>query len=190
MVPHQQENPVFTYDLADERQALLSTKALREIPEKANGRLLTATWNLTNFGLPKRTDDDLALKGGAVLIAGSGMCTGGRVRHHLKHNLWRQNCSVVFVGFASRGTLARRIVDGARQVRIFGEDIQVRAHIHTIGGFSAHADQDELLAWHEQLGHPARTFLVHGEEDAMSTFAEQLSDTEVLMPQLNDEFDL
>lgn len=183
----------------DSPMAISATEIFRHHPEcydEDSCDLFTNGQDPFNFqGLHfvRETADSIALnrfKGGAVLIAGSGMCTGGRVRHHLKHNLWRQDCSVVFVGFASRGTLARRIVDGAKTVRIFGEDIPVRASIHTIGGFSAHADQNELLAWHEQLGHPARTFLVHGEEDAMSTFAEQLSGTEVLMPQLNDEFDL
>lgn len=150
------------------------------------------------FGLPglhftRQTADSMALNrigGGAVIIAGSGMCTGGRVRHHLKHNLWRQNCSVVFVGFAARGTLARRIIDGADAVRIFGEEIPVRARIHTIGGFSAHADRDELLAWQRQVGNPGRTFLVHGEEEAMQSFARRLTDTEVIMPELHDVFDL
>jgi metallo-beta-lactamase family protein len=130
------------------------------------------------------------ISGGAVIIAGSGMCTGGRVRHHLKHNLWRDNSSVVFVGFAAYGTLARRIVDGAKEVRIFGEEIRVRAHVYTIGGFSAHADRDELLAWHRQTGNPQRTFLVHGEEEAMASFAKQLNDTEVIMPDLNEVYPL
>lgn len=98
-----------------------------------------------------------------MIIAGSGMCTGGRIRHHLKHHLWRKDSSIIFVDFAARGTLARCIVDGADEVRIFGEQIPVRARIHTIGGFSAHADRDELLAWHQATGKPGRTFLVYGE---------------------------
>lgn len=99
---------------------------------------------------------------GAIILAGSGMCNGGRVRHHLKHNLWRERCSVVFVGYAAEGTLARRIVDGAASVRIFSEEIPVRAQVGTINGFSAHADQTSLLAW---LGDAPRrkVFLVHGE---------------------------
>ncbi len=130
------------------------------------------------------------ISGGALIMAGSGMCTGGRVRHHLKHNLWRHDSSVIFVGYAARGTLARRIVDGARSVHIFREEIPVRARIHTIGGFSAHADRDQLLAWHRRTGDPARTFLVHGEEEAMAHFARHLERTEVTMPGLHETFQL
>jgi metallo-beta-lactamase family protein len=125
------------------------------------------------------------LAGGAVIMAGSGMCTGGRVRHHLKHNLWRQQASVVFVGYAARGTLGREIVDGAKRVRIFGEDIAVNARIHTINGFSAHAGQAELLAWQAQIA-PAKTFLVHGEEEATRKFGALLKGTEVVIPALNE----
>jgi metallo-beta-lactamase family protein len=103
---------------------------------------------------------------GALIMAGSGMCTGGRIRHHLKHNLWREACSVIFVGFAAPGTLARSIIDGASEVQLLGERVRVRARIHTINGFSAHADHDELLAWHAHTGRPATTFLVHGEPRA------------------------
>ena len=122
-------------------------------------------------------------------MAGSGMCTGGRVRHHLQHNLGREDSSVVFVGYAAVGTLARRIIDGAQQVRIFGEDIPVRARIYTINGFSAHADQAELLAWQKRTG-AKRTFLVHGEEDTMRQFAAKLAKTRVEMPGANEIFAL
>ncbi|MFT7494439.1 MAG: metallo-beta-lactamase family protein [Alteromonas macleodii] len=105
------------------------------------------------------------ISGGAVIMAGSGMCTGGRVRHHLKHNIWRSDCSVIFVGFAAEGTLARQIVDGAKHIRISGENIQVNAQIHTINGFSAHADQRELLYWASHTGKPKTVFLVHGDYD-------------------------
>jgi len=127
--------------------------------------------------------------GGAIIMAGSGMCTGGRVRHHLQHNLGRADSSVVFVGYAAVGTLARRIIDGAKQVTIFGENIQVSARIYTINGFSAHADEAELLAWQKQTG-AKRTFLVHGDEDTMKKFAAQLADTDVEMPRPNQTFDL
>ena len=117
------------------------------------------------------------------------MCTGGRVRHHLKHNLWRHDASVIFVGFAARGTLARQIIDGAKEVSIFGERIPVHARIHTINGFSAHADQAELLAWQKQT-HAGRTFLVHGEEETMQHFAAKLAGTQVEMPAIGQAFDL
>ena len=129
------------------------------------------------------------IRGGAVIMAGSGMATGGRVRHHLRHNLWRADCSVVFVGFAAKGTLGRQIIDGQNPVRIFGEDIPVRARIHTINGFSAHADQAELSAWHGQTG-AGLTFLTHGEEPTMQQFAARLTNTRIEMPSLHQSFDL
>jgi metallo-beta-lactamase family protein len=129
------------------------------------------------------------IRGGAIIMAGSGMATGGRVRHHLKHNISREECCVIFVGFAARGTLARQIIDGRNPVHILGDDTPVRARIHTINGFSAHADQAELLQWHRHTG-AARTFLTHGEEAAMQTFASRLGKTPVEMPTLNQSFDL
>ena len=97
---------------------------------------------------------------------------------------------MVFVGYAARGTLAREIIDGAMSVRIFGEEIPVRASIHTIGGFSAHADQAELLAWHARTGSPKTTFLVHGEDKSMHAFAKKLNQTKVKMPKLHQKFEL
>jgi metallo-beta-lactamase family protein len=129
------------------------------------------------------------VRGGAIIMAGAGMATGGRVRHHLKHNISREECSVIFVGFAAEGTLARQIIDGQNPVHILGDDIPVRAGIHTINGFSAHADQAELLKWHGHTG-AARTFLTHGEEAAMQAFASRLGKTQVQMPTLNQSFDL
>ena len=128
--------------------------------------------------------------GGAVIMAGSGMCTGGRIRHHLQNNISREECSILFVGFAASGTLARQVIDGAKEVRIYGEKSVVRAKIHTINGFSAHADQAELLAWHRQTGNPERTFLVHGEEEVMRQFATRLEGTEIVMPALNETFNI
>jgi len=141
----------------------------------------------------RETAESMAINqvsGGAVIMAGSGMCTGGRVRHHLKHNLGRERSSVIFVGYAAQGTLARQIIDGARNVDIFGEDYAVRAQIHTIGGFSAHAGQEQLLEWHRHTGKPEVTFLVHGEKDSMSSFGARLRDTRVEMPQLHQAFEL
>jgi metallo-beta-lactamase family protein len=129
------------------------------------------------------------VRSGAIIMAGSGMATGGRVVHHLRHNISREACSVIFVGFAAKGTLARQIIDGQNPVHMLGEDVPVRAAIHTIDGFSAHADQAALLQWHEHTG-AARTFLTHGEEDAMQAFASRLGKTQVDMPALNQSFDL
>ena len=110
---------------------------------------------------------------GAVIIAASGMCDGGRIRHHLAANLPRPESSIVFTGFQAQGTLGRRIVDGAREVRIFGEDIPVRARVHTIGGLSAHADQAALLGWLRKFRAPPRqTFVVHGEAATADLFAQ------------------
>jgi metallo-beta-lactamase family protein len=129
------------------------------------------------------------IKGGAIIMAGSGMATGGRIRHHIRHNIWRRETGMVFVGFASQGTLARQIIDGAKSIRLFGEEIPVKAKVYTIGGFSAHADQAELLAWHAPSKAPL-TYLVHGEETVMQTFGPLLSGTKVVMPKLHEGFEL
>lgn len=150
------------------------------------------------FGLPglhytRQTEDSIAINriaGGAIIVAGSGMCTGGRVRHHLKHHLWRKDSSIVFVGFAAMGTLGRSLIDGAKVANIFGEKISVNAEIYTIGGFSAHADQAELLNWHRQTGNPKKTFLVHGEEEAMKVFANKLDHKNAVMPEKNQVYEL
>ena len=113
------------------------------------------------------------IEGGAVVIAGSGMMTGGRIVHHLKHNLWRPAASVVVVGYQAEGTLGRRLVDGAQSVRLLGDDVTVRASVHTINGFSAHADRDDLLAWLEGTG-DAEVVLVHGESHVMDSFGGEL----------------
>jgi metallo-beta-lactamase family protein len=150
-------------------------------------------FQITGLHFTRETAASIALNqvgGGAVILAGSGMCTGGRVRHHLRYNLWREESTIVFVGFAAQGTLARHIIDGASRVRIFGEEIDVRASIYTINGFSAHADQAELLAWHESTGKPELTFLVHGDEDVMQNFAPLLCDTRVEMPELGQRYEI
>jgi metallo-beta-lactamase family protein len=111
------------------------------------------------------------IKSGAVIISASGMCNAGRIKRHLADNLGREECAVVFTGFQANGTLGRRIVDGAKSVRIFGEEVPVCARIYTIGGLSAHADQAELLAWLRHFRRPPRqTFVVHGEPGAAAAF--------------------
>lgn len=112
------------------------------------------------------------IKSGIIVIAGSGMCEGGRMPHHLKHNLWRHECAVVFVGYQGIGTLGRQIVDRAKSVRILGEEIAVRASIYTINGFSAHADQTELIGWLSHFKDSPEVFIVHGEENVACSFSE------------------
>jgi metallo-beta-lactamase family protein len=111
---------------------------------------------------------------GAIIIAGSGMCTGGRIRHHLKWNLWREATRVVIVGFQAQGTPGRALVDGAKRIRMLGEDIAVRAHIHTLGGFSAHAGQSDLVKWAGHFQPHPQLYLVHGELDKMQALQARL----------------
>lgn len=115
------------------------------------------------------------LDGPAIVVAGSGMMSGGRIVHHLKHHLWKPETSLIVVGYQAYGTLGRRLVDGARKVRIHGEHISVAASIHTINGFSAHADQDDLLDWLDATG-DAEIYLVHGERRVMDELAGVLHD--------------
>jgi metallo-beta-lactamase family protein len=103
------------------------------------------------------------------------MCDGGRIKHHLRHNLWRPETTVIFVGFQAEGTLGRKLVNGDDMVRIFGEEIQVNAKIYTINGLSAHADREGLLDWASHLrGSDPMTFVVHGEERAAFDFSRAL----------------
>lgn len=107
------------------------------------------------------------IESGVIIIAGSGMCTGGRIRHHLKHNLWRNNAHVVIVGYQANGTPGRKLVDGDKEFKIGGDTIAVNATIHTLGGFSAHASQSQLLEWANQFSKPfPEVYLIHGETEA------------------------
>lgn len=189
----------YTSVFLDSPMAISATRIFERHPECFDTETLKVShdgedpFDLPGLHFTRETADSMAINqvdGGAVIMAGSGMCTGGRVRHHLKHNLWHEKNSIVFVGYAAHGTLARRIIDGEERVRIFGEEIPVRASIHTIGGFSAHADQAELLHWHQHTGNPKTTFLVHGEENSMQTFARKLKDTHIEMPGLGQVYPL
>jgi len=123
----------------------------------------------------RTAEDSIAINqkaGPAIVIAGNGMCTAGRIKHHLKHNLWRKGCAVVIVGFQAEGTVGRKLVEGAPSVKVLGERILVRARVFTIGGFSAHADQQDLLDWIAHFGNPSlRVYAVHGEESISEVFA-------------------
>ena len=149
-------------------------------------------FSLPGLHFTREKADSIAInqvKGGAVIMAGSGMCTGGRIRHHLAHNVSRAEASILFVGYAAVGTPARDIIDGAKEVRILGETLPVRAQIHTVNGFSAHADQRELLAWQDRIAGKKLIALVHGERGSMQAFAKKLT-CKALMPKLNDEIDI
>lgn len=137
--------------------------------------------NLSNLKFTPTTAQSQAINltsGPAVVISASGMCNAGRVKHHLRHNLWREGASVVFVGYQGKGTPGRRIVDGAETIRIFGEDIAVKAKVFTIGGFSAHAGQSEMLEWLKHFTTPGmKVFLVHGENKKQRTLAKLIEQT-------------
>lgn len=142
--------------------------------------------------------DSMALndiRGGAVIISASGMCDAGRIKYHLQHNLPRRECSVIITGFQAAGTLGRRLVDGARRVRLFGKEVPVHADILTIGGLSAHADQEGLLGWLGKFDRPPRhCFVVHGEADASAAFASaitrRLDWRGVVVPRFGETFTL
>ncbi|EJW92469.1 metallo-beta-lactamase family protein, partial [gut metagenome] len=111
-----------------------------------------------------------------VIISASGMCEAGRIRHHLKHNLWRPENTVLFVGYQANGTLGRALVEGVDRVRLFGETIEVRCQIRTLSGVSGHADNAGLLNWASAFEpRPKKFFVVHGEDSVTDTFAERLS---------------
>lgn len=133
------------------------------------------------------------IKSGAIIVAGSGMCNGGRIVHHFKHNLWRKDCHLIFTGFQARGTTGRAIVDGAKSVRVFREDIMVGAHVHTLGGFSAHAGQSQLIEWASNFEDRPELHLIHGELEKMqilqSEFKKRL-DWDVNIPELGDRIAL
>ena len=129
-----------------------------------------------------------------IIISASGMCEAGRIRHHLKHNLWNPKNSIVFVGYQGQGTLGRSLVEGIKMVTLFGEEIQVNAEIHNLEGFSGHADQNGLFAW---LAHfeqkPKQIFLVHGEEESKKDFAKLVNEKLLYEPIVvmgNSEFEL
>jgi len=136
-----------------------------------------ALFKLPNLHLSQQTEFSMKINrivSGAIIIAGSGMCTGGRIKHHLKHNIWRKKAHLIIIGFQARGTLGRAIVDGAKHIRLWGETMQVNACVHTIGGLSAHADQQGLMDWYRHFENHPKVVLVHGEPDAMDVLSNRL----------------
>lgn len=132
---------------------------------------------LPRLKLCRTAEESIAInkvKQGAIIIAGSGMCTGGRIRHHFKHRIWHDSTTVMFIGFQAIGTLGRALVDGRKDIRLFGEEFKVRARIETIGGLSAHAGQRALIEWAANFSSKPRLCLVHGEARALDALSQKL----------------
>jgi len=167
----------------DSPMAIRIVDVMRKHPEyfdKETSRLLKSKGDPFYFpglkltGTAKESRKINLFKSNTIIIAGSGMCTGGRIKHHLKHNIWRKESSLIFVGYQARGTLGRLIVDGQRKVRIFGEPYRVNANTYTIGGFSAHADREILFDWLKGSKGIKHLFLVHGENNTLLKFKKDL----------------
>src|SRR4030043_2034853 len=158
----------------DSPLAISATEIFKENPdcfdEETKGLLLGGEdpLELPEIKYTRTTEESKAINEdprSGIIISASGMCASGRGHHHLKHHLWRSESHIVFIGYQAEGTVGRRIVDGAETIRLFGEEIAVRAHVHTLGGFSAHADQKGLLEWFSHFRNPhLRVFVNHGEE--------------------------
>ncbi len=134
---------------------------------------------LKNLTLSKSADDSRRInqiKGGAIILAGSGMCSGGRILHHLKHNVWRKRNHVVFVGYQAKGSLGRRLVEKRPYIRIHGDNIKVAAHVHTVGGLSAHGDELDLARWYSSFESTPPVYLVHGEKRSARKLKQKFAD--------------
>ena len=174
------ETPVYV----DSPMAVSATKIFRNNEECFDDEALAYIrsgdnpLDFENLHFTQTSDESRALNDdpqSKIIISASGMCDAGRIKHHLKHNLWRKDSSVIFVGYQAVGTLGRRLVDGAKRVRIFDEDIAVNARIENIEGFSGHADRDGLIAWVDAMKKkPSVVILVHGEADVIERFSETL----------------
>jgi metallo-beta-lactamase family protein len=169
----------------DSPMASRITKVFQQHPELYDEEMAEyvrnheSPFNFSGLKFVESTKESKAIndmKGTVMVIAGSGMCTGGRIKHHLVNNITKPESTIMFVGYQAVGTLGRRIVDGEKEVRILGRDYPVRARIAQINGFSAHADRDELLKWLTGLKKPPRKlFVVHGEAESAKSFAEYVS---------------
>ncbi len=149
--------------------------------------------NLEIVRTPQQSKSLNRVRSGLIVIAASGMCEGGRILHHLKNNVWRKECHVVIVGYQAQGTVGRQLVDGHAYVRLWGEVVRVAARIHTVGGFSAHADQQHLLAWYGGFRSHPPVWLVHGEDAPRAALAAAVAGhygVRATLPSPGDEVDL
>ncbi|MFH0845484.1 MAG: MBL fold metallo-hydrolase RNA specificity domain-containing protein [Pseudomonadota bacterium] len=136
-------------------------------------------FDMPNLQFTESAEESKAINegsGSAIVIAGNGMCTAGRIKHHLKHNLWRPGASLVIVGFQAQGTTGRKIIEGQKWVKIFGEKVAVKARLFTIGGLSAHADQNDLMEWVSHFESHPKTFIVHGEATASKVLGQKIQE--------------
>lgn len=169
----------------DSPLAIEATKIYQKHPAELNQEVgLHVAMGDDPFGFPQlkytqRRIDSMEINDvekRAIIIAGSGMCTGGRILHHIKQRIWDPKNAIVFVGFQVDGTLGRDIIDGAEFVRIYGEDIKVRAKVYTINGFSAHADQKDMLDWMHKIEGLRNIYLIHGEVEKMEIFKQYIKE--------------
>jgi metallo-beta-lactamase family protein len=165
----------------------------REMMELIRQRKSPFDW--PGLNMVKTVDQSKAINyitGSTMIVAGSGMCTGGRIKYHLVANIGRKESTLLFVGYQAAGTLGRQIVNGARKVRILGQQYRVQARVAQIHGFSAHADRDELVSWLSSLQKPPKQlFVVHGEEESALQFATHLREKtgwQISIPEYQDEF--
>ena len=178
---------IFTADL----RGYLDEEALELVKDG------THMFNFTNLRMTETGEESKALNldpTPKVIISASGMCDAGRIRHHLKHNLWRPDSTIVFVGFQGEGTLGRALLDGAKSVKLFGEEIAVRAEIVNFQGLSSHADRDHLLAWIQNVKapKPQHVFVVHGDREVAPYFAQSIESLGFTAhaPQYTEVYDL
>lgn len=163
-------------DVYDRWLRLMDQRDVKELSDvhKESLQSFLPTLNLTVT--PEESMALNKIKNGAIFIAGSGMCTGGRIRHHFKHRIWNERNTVIFAGFQAQGTLGRLLVDGIKRIKLYREDYQVKAKIETLGGFSAHAGQSQLVEWISQFENNPQVVLVHGEAEALDVLSQKLWD--------------
>lgn len=161
---------------------LFDDEALAFLKEKPIAKDLAT---LRSTATPEESRQINDCEGPCLVMAGAGMCTAGRILHHLRHNLWNPNTHVLIVGYQGHGTLGRQLVDGAKKVFIYGEPIAVKARIHTLGGFSAHAGQSDLMAWFGKLAaSKPRVVLTHGDDGPRNALAKLIAERHGITPDL------
>ena len=200
MVKSDPDFPVYIDSPLAKKATTIFTGDLRGYLDEAALELVqdgTHMFNFTNLRMTETSEESKALnedRTPKVIISASGMCDAGRIRHHLKHNLWRSECTIVFVGYQGEGTLGRHLLEGAQSVKLFGEEIAVNARIVNFQGLSSHADRDHLLSWIRdfQNPHPTHVFVVHGDREVAPFFAQTVASLgfEAHAPQYTEVYDL